>query len=297
MIMSRNNARSWLVAATLLVLLAGIPARTQESLPDLAKLIRPSVVTVIATGNKKGVRKTGSGFFVASRPASLNHSIEDVTSFARRLKGKYEEYKAVADEEVVRRILERTPEYRNRVRFPYPVQELAPKVVRVNGVGNGSLIITNWHVVANSKSVSIRTLDQQNYRVTNIVAYSVEGDLALLQTNAPPEGYQSLEVAKAFPEPGERVLVVGNPFGLFEGSLSDGIISSLRVIPRVGTVLQITAPVSPGNSGGPVVNMSGQVVGVVTFGLNQGQNLNFAMPWFTLARLLSADDPFGLFQE
>jgi S1-C subfamily serine protease len=93
------------------------------------------------------------------------------------------------------------------------------------------------------------------------------------------------------------VLVVGNPYGLFEGSLSDGIISSLRDFPHVGRVLQITAPVSPGNSGGPVVNMSGQVVGVVTFGLKQGQNLNFAMPWFTLARLLSHDDPFGLFEE
>lgn len=293
----RTTAHLRLLLTILVVLVVRLSAQSQESLPDLAKRIRPSVVTVIATSNKKGVRKIGSGFFVSSHPVSLNHSIEDVTSFARRFKGKYEEYKLAPDEEVVRRILERTPEYRNRVRFPYPIQELAPRIIRVNGVRYGTLIVTNWHVVANSKSVSIRTLNHENYLVTNIVAYSVEGDLALLQTNAAAERYRSLEVANAFPEVGERVLVVGNPFGLFEGSLSDGIISSLRDFPHVGRVLQITAPVSPGNSGGPVVNMSGEVVGVVTFGLKQGQNLNFAMPWFTLARLLSQDDPFGLFEE
>ncbi|MGH9968571.1 MAG: S1C family serine protease [Pyrinomonadaceae bacterium] len=197
----------------------------------------------------------------------------------------------------MRRFLEVTPEYRSKVRFPSSIRELAPKIVRVGRIGSGALIITNWHVVAGSKSVTIRTLDHDNYVVTRIVAYSAEGDLALLQTNANAEEQRPLDVATAFPETGERVLVVGNPFGLFEGTLSDGIISSVRFIPHVGSVLQLTAPVSQGNSGGPVVSMNGQVVGVVTFGLKQGQNLNFAMPWFTIARLLNPDDPFGLFKS
>jgi S1-C subfamily serine protease len=92
-------------------------------------------------------------------------------------------------------------------------------------------------------------------------------------------------------------LVVGSPLGVLEGSLFDGIISSLRKIPKIGTVLQITAPVSPGSSGSPVINTEGKVTGVVTSQLTQGQNLNFAMPWLTLARLLSPEDPLGLYTK
>jgi S1-C subfamily serine protease len=220
---------------------------------------------------------------------------DEMAAFAERVKNKFSEYRDVEDEDLVRRILERTPEYRDRVRFPYPFQDSAPNIFRVSKVGNGSLIVTNWHVVANSKSIEIRTQDKRSYSVLRIVAYSVQGDLALLQTNAPSQKYQPLQIADAFPEEGERVLVVGNPLGLLEGSLSDGIVSSLRKTRRAGLVLQITAPVSPGSSGSPVVNSSGQVVGVVTLGLTLGQNLNFAMPWFTLARLLDPQDPLGLY--
>src|SRR5262249_42639195 len=154
--------------------------------------------------------------------------------------------------------------YRNRVRFRYAVNDLAPTIVRVMNTADGALVVTNWHVVANSKSIAIQTQDRQSYLAQRIIAYSVQGDLALLQTNAPPENYEPLPIATAFPDEGERILVVGNPLGVFEGSLSDGIVSSLRAIPRAGLVLQITAPVSPGSSGSPVINSHGQVVGVVS---------------------------------
>jgi S1-C subfamily serine protease len=279
----------------LLIVLIWLPVSSQESLPDLAKRIKPSVVTILSIGKKRGMSKSGSGFFVAQRSPSFYRSSDDVASFARRVKSRFEEYNDLKDEDLVRGILERTPEYRNKVKFPYPLQELAPKIIRVNNFGSGSLIVTNWHVVAGSKNIVIRTQDKQSYAVLHVIAYSVEGDLALLQTNAPADKYQPLEIAGAFPDEGERVLVIGNPLGLLEGSLSDGIISSLRRVPNVGTVLQITAPVSPGNSGSPVVNTHGQVVGVVTLSLIQGQNLNFAMPWLTLARMLNPEDPLGLY--
>src|SRR5262249_18721180 len=151
----------------------------------------------------------------------------DVASFARRVKSKFEAYNDVKDEDLVRGILERAPEYRNRVKFPYPLQELAPKIIRLNNVHSGALIATNWHVVAGSTNTVIKTHDQQSYAVLNVIAYSVEADLAILQTNAAASKYQSLEIAESFPEEGERVLVIGSPLGVFEGSLSDGIISSL----------------------------------------------------------------------
>jgi S1-C subfamily serine protease len=281
--------------SSFIAILICAPASSQESLTTLAKQIKPSVVTVISVANKKGIRRSGSGFFVARSRSLPMIPPDEMAAFAERVKSRFSGYRDVDDEDLVRRILERTPEYRVRVRFPYPFRDTAPNIFRVRKVGNGSRIVTNWHVVANSKSIEIRTQDKRSYSVLRIVAYSVEGDLALLETNASSQKYQPLQIADAFPEEGERVLVVGNPLGLLEGSLSDGIVSALRKTRRAGLVLQITAPVSPGSSGSPVVNCSGEVVGVVTSGLSMGQNLNFAVPWFTLARLLNPQDPLGLY--
>jgi S1-C subfamily serine protease len=60
-------------------------------------------------------------------------------------------------------------------------------------------------------------------------------------------------------EVGERVIVIGNPLGL-EQTVSDGIVSAVRKIPNFGRIIQITAPISPGSSGSPVVNMQGEVI-------------------------------------
>jgi len=69
----------------------------------------------------------------------------------------------------------------------------------------------------------------------------------------------------------------GSPLGL-EQTVSEGIVSGVRLFPPVGTFLQITAPISPGSSGSPVLNMKGEVVGIVSFHISKGQNLNFAIP-------------------
>jgi S1-C subfamily serine protease len=201
-----DETKRFVLAALLIVLLCA-SASSQESLPDLAKRIKPSVVTVISVSNRKGANRSGSGFFVAQSFSTRSHISDDVATFAKRIKSRFEAYNDLEDEDIVRRILERTPEYRNRVKFPYPLQELAPKIIRVKNVRTGSFIVTNWHVVANSKTISIRTQDKQAYTVLRVVAFSVEGDLALLQTNAPAEEYKPLEIAESFPEEGERVLV------------------------------------------------------------------------------------------
>jgi tetratricopeptide (TPR) repeat protein len=86
-----------------------------------------------------------------------------------------------------------------------------------------------------------------------------------------------LPIVRAVPQEGESIVVVGNPFGL-EGSVSNGIVSAVREISGYGKIIQITAPISPGSSGSPVVNMFGQVIGIASLQAAEGQSLNFAIP-------------------
>jgi tetratricopeptide (TPR) repeat protein len=93
-----------------------------------------------------------------------------------------------------------------------------------------------------------------------------------------------LAVSGSIPEVGEHIVVIGTPFGL-ERTVSDGIVSAVRQIPGFGKVYQVTAPISPGSSGSPVVNMKGEVIGIATFQFVQGQNLNFAIPAERISKL------------
>jgi hypothetical protein len=102
-------------------------------------------------------------------------------------------------------------------------------------------------------------------------------DLIKVLADISKSSVQWISVTRTLPSLAERVVVVGSPMGL-EQTVSEGIVSSIRVIPDIGKILQISAAVSSGSSGSPVVNMKGQVVGVVSFYLIKGQNLNFAVP-------------------
>lgn len=287
--------KRFILAGPIIITLYGV-SLAQEWVSEVAKRVKPSVVTVVARGgNEETKDKTGSGFFVNLITGKKPGKIESVEAFARRVRERLDSYHDWRDEELVRRLLERTPEYRSRVRHNFKLNDDAPKIVRLSNASAGSFVVTNWHVVANSTSISIRTSDKKSYDVSKVVFFSSDSDLAVLQINISKEKYPALQITDAFPEEGDRVLVIGTPLGMLEGSLSDGIISSLRNVPSVGTVLQITAPVSQGSSGSPVVNSEGKVVGVVTLGLKLGQNLNFAMPWFTVARMLNPDDPLNLY--
>ncbi len=84
---------------------------------------------------------------------------------------------------------------------------------------------------------------------------------------------------------GEEVVAIGNPLGL-ELTVSNGILSGVRQTKEEGTFLQTTAPISHGSSGGPLFNMSGEVIGINTLYLEGGENLNFAIPVNDAKRLL-----------
>jgi tetratricopeptide (TPR) repeat protein len=119
-----------------------------------------------------------------------------------------------------------------------------------------------------------------------VIAVDAEGDLALLRVDAPANQVRPLVLDKTSPQEGESVVVIGNPFGL-EGSVTNGIVSAVRDIPTFGRIIQITAPISPGSSGSPVVNMQGQVIGVATLQITGGQSVNFAIPSERISQLQS----------
>lgn len=165
------------------------------------------------------------------------------------------------------------------------VEDVMPAIVLVNSYdasgrnfkrGTGfcvtqDLFLTNYHVVENASRITIRTNDDRTYPVlpNSIMEKS---DLALLKS-ASEVCARPLRLASAAPKPGEKIVVVGNPLGL-TGTVSDGIVSAIR---DSEDLVQITAPISPGSSGSPVLNLRGEVIGVATLNLKGGQNLNFAV--------------------
>jgi tetratricopeptide (TPR) repeat protein len=140
-------------------------------------------------------------------------------------------------------------------------------------------VVTNLHVVRGAVRAEIKTLDGKGkvYAVNGAVAIDEEGDLALLSIDMPlDQRGRSTELARELPDEGESIFVIGNPLKL-EGSVSDGIVSAVREVPNSYRIIQITAPISHGNSGSPVFNLRGEVLGVVTVKVTNGQNINLAI--------------------
>lgn len=200
---------------------AGKPEQTKaaESLPELVRRVKPSVVSVLTYDAKDEPLISGSGFFV--RPGE---------------------------------------------------------------------VVTNMHVIKGAHRVEIHTLDGKGrtYPVAGTLAVDDEADLALLKVELPADRTRPLTMTTSLPEEGEQVFVIGNPLRL-EGSVSDGIVSAIREVPDLGRIIQVTAPVSHGNSGSPLFNMHGQVIGIVTVKVTNGQNINLALGVSRIASLTRAE--------
>ncbi|HVQ39423.1 MAG TPA: trypsin-like peptidase domain-containing protein [Pyrinomonadaceae bacterium] len=147
-------------------------------------------------------------------------------------------------------------------------------------------VVTNRHVIDNAYRAEVHSSNGSTYPVKGVLAVDAEGDIALLKVDVPLNQVRPLLLDKTSPQEGESVVVIGNPFGL-EGSVTNGIVSAVRDIPTFGRIIQITAPISPGSSGSPVVNMQGQVIGVATLQITGGQSINFAIPSERISQLQS----------
>jgi len=184
------------------------------------------------------------------------------------------------------------------------VEEIAestmPSVVKIvtyddtgDEIGQGSgffispqRIITNEHVVAGAYSAEVFT-NEWHYDQITILNADKDMDLAILRVDADDEIPLQIN-PDAELKPGQRVIAIGHPLGL-EKTVSDGLISSVQTTDGVQEV-QVTAPISPGSSGSPLLDQQGRVIGVVYATICEGQNLNFAIGIQTLNEFLALEE-------
>ena len=156
-----------------------------------------------------------------------------------------------------------------------------------------NVIATNLHVIEGAASGYAKIIGKkEKYDITGLVVVDQQRDLVLLKVqdaNAPILVLSDNNDVSI----GDEIYAIGNPQGL-EGTFSKGIVSSFRKVDK-SIILQITAPISPGSSGGPILDTEGKVIGVSFATFNSGQNLNFAIPVLYLRSLLSFKKPITPF--
>lgn len=154
-------------------------------------------------------------------------------------------------------------------------------------VSKDGLIVTNYHVIAQGTSAVMKLPDGAFFVVDGVLAFDKARDLAVIKAHG--ENLRTVTLGNSDRvEVGQEVVAIGNPLSL-ESTVSNGIVSGIRTDEdRGGKFLQITTPISPGSSGGPLFNMAGEVIGITTMYLKGGENLNFAIPINDAKRLLLA---------
>ena len=218
------------------------------------------------------------------------------------------------------------------------VAKATPAIVRIEAggdkIGTGfildgrGLVATNLHVVAGTSSIKVKLKDGSEYAVQQIASVDADRDLALLQI-APKIALPTLSLGDSDAmSAGDQVIAIGNPLGVFDYSVSNGLISQVRPVcskatvdrdaprrkellakadhsaadidelrhscPAELTLLQISAPISQGSSGGPLFNQFGEVIGITTAIITAGQNINIAVPTNYLKIMIAQPSPLAL---
>lgn len=175
-------------------------------------------------------------------------------------------------------------------------------------ISSDGLVITNKHVVLEKDAkYTVVTNDRKEYQVENIYRDPLN-DLAILKINA--SGLKPLALAETSKlKLGQLAIAIGTPLGEFQNTITTGIVSGLGrgitagspfegFVERLDNVIQTDAAISPGNSGGPLLNSSGQVIGVNTAVSREGQNIGFAIPADVVGELLQTfNDQGGRFER
>ena len=142
-------------------------------------------------------------------------------------------------------------------------------------IGKKGYILTNNHVASGGCYYSVRIEDDEEVYTTNeVIKYNSVIDLAVIRIRRQLNPIPIYQGKKKLVR-GQKVVAIGSPLGLFN-SVSDGIISGFRNINDVD-MIQFTAPISHGSSGGAVLNLQGEVIGISTAGIDSGQNINLAI--------------------
>ena len=144
-------------------------------------------------------------------------------------------------------------------------------------VKSDGAVLTNYHVIAEGNVAVVKFADGKIVPVDGLLATDKSHDLAILKIHG--KTFQTLTLGNSDQvQVGEEVVAIGNPLGL-ELTVSNGIVSGIRTDEKEeGKLLQITAPISHGSSGGPLFNMAGEVIGITAAVIESGENLNFAIP-------------------
>lgn len=190
------------------------------------------------------------------------------------------------------------------------VNKFSPSVLLIKtpaGLGSGFFInkdgylATNFHVIKGERHISATQFVRQGSEMRNIVYKDVRivavdpfHDLAILKIEDPSLD-KIVPVVFSPDDPkrtGETVFAIGNPLGL-ERTVTEGVISHVARNFGGSLFLQVDAPVNPGNSGGPLFNSKGQVIGVINMGVSTMEGLNFAIPARNLKFLLNNLDAFA----
>ncbi|HEX5283993.1 MAG TPA: trypsin-like peptidase domain-containing protein [Bryocella sp.] len=177
------------------------------------------------------------------------------------------------------------------------------------GQGSGFIIdkeghiLTNNHVVEGAQSVEVRLSNKKTYKA-KVLGTDKAHDIALLQIDNVPDLQPATLADSSHLAVGQRVYAIGNPFG-FQGTMTRGIISALRSVElpsgvKIDNAIQTDAAVNPGNSGGPLLNSHGEVIGITTMiagnpngGVAQSAGIGFAIPISTAKAVLDDFARYG----
>lgn len=188
--------------------------------------------------------------------------------------------------------------------LPELIKVVEPAVVRIsvktkrgNSLGSGFLadksgiVVTNYHVIAGTMTAEAEFHDGRKFPVEGFYHLDANRDIAIIKIAAQPD-LTPLPLASQLPDKGISVAAFGAPQG-FSFTATEGVVSAVRTAKEArhdeqanGTIVQTTAPISPGNSGGPLVNMSGEVIAINTFQFRTGQNLNFGISCIDISETL-----------
>lgn len=158
-------------------------------------------------------------------------------------------------------------------------------------VSSDGKLLTNYHVISHAKQATVRLANGDAYDLVQVLAVDKRKDIAYLKIPAVDLPFAKLGRSNTV-EIGETVFSIGSPLGL-QNTLSQGLVSGIRDMDGY-KLFQMSAPISPGSSGGPVFNGAGEVIGIAVLTIEGGQNLNFAIPIDYARGMLGINEPQSL---